>query len=348
MDTDSRAAGGYAPRSSASLAEIKFIIKTSIMPPTPPSSVCQSTKRIQKFLQNGGESSFEQSMEFKPINALSSARFGCRERFSERFVNKSTGNDDEPIVISGDNDALSNWEDNEDLDLNLNDGSAGRLTHTLKKPKLGEEHTAQPTFPLVKSTSVTDLPAKRSSFYRTCSLSFSPALSSSASRSGSEFVQEKLVVPTVLITSTPTKDSPNDSLEDIVEAVPMNRLLPNPLSKDDMQMFDSDCEMRDAKCEEDMEFSFICEPAECWDPFNETIETPIASSCQSQLTMEPVFLYPEPLCMNSVEMDQQNNNGNGNNKENELLVPHKKCLNSNRFSKSATVRVLHSLAVSGY
>lgn len=313
-----------APQSSASLREIKFIIKTSILPPTP--TACPSTKRIQKFLQNGGDSSFEQSMEFKPINALSSKRNSSerRQQFSEKIVVPSTSpsTDADPQNTLDSGDVHSIGEDNERLDVNLNGSIARRLTQMandvekiLKKPKLTDEMCTSPVRPLIKSSSSTNLPEHRSSFFglRSLSLTPSPSLfrksySSRHRRSGSSVVQENLVLPTIVITSTPMKESSAG-----IDADP-EHVLPSPLSKENMQIFESECEMQDVSFggggggggEENMEFSYICEPAEseCGDPFNDTMETSATSSCDLfQPPLEPVFNAEPSVSLNSMTSD---------------------------------------------
>lgn len=324
-------------RSSASLTEIKFIIKTSILPPTP--SACPSVKRIQKFLQNGSDSSFEQSMEFKPINAIQSQsssfkRYSSLRRFSEKFVDKSSSSsssstDRLQYVIDND-DGLSNGEDNERLDMNINGSIAARLTHSasrcevekiLKKPKLTHENSTSPKCTLFKSSSATNLPEQKSGFLGIRSLSLTPSPSlfrksySCRNRLGSSFVQEKLVVPTIMITSTPIKDSIS-SLDDPDLEQHSHLLCPIALSKENMQIFETECEMQDVaedandRDEEDMEFSFICEPAEseCGDPLNEMMETSVTSSSSTssssgeffQPPLEPDFLAEPSHSVNTM------------------------------------------------
>lgn len=320
LDNPIREQGVCAPQSSASLREIKFIIKTSILPPTP--TACPSTKRIQRFLQNGGDSSFEQSMEFKPINALSSKR-NCSERqqFSEKFVVPSTTPSTqaaEQNTIDSGGDVHSIGEDNERLDVNLNGSIARRLTQMandvekiLKKPKLIDGICSSAERPLIKSSSSNNLPEHRSSFFglRSLSLTPSPSLfrksySGRHRRSGSSVVQERLVLPTIVITSTPMKESSAS-----IEADPQH-LLPSPLSKENMQIFESECEMQDVSPggggDQNMEFSFICEPAEseCGDPFNDTMETSATSSCDLfQPPLEPVFNAEPSVSLNSMTSD---------------------------------------------
>lgn len=295
-------------------------------------------------------------MEFKPINALRYCP--AARRFSENkfVVDTSTStaaaaDDDQNITINGNSAAddgdlhsIGIGEDNERLDMNLNGRIAGRLTQTLhddaekilKRPKLSEVEeeeleedsptsATRPLRPLVKSSSSTNLPEQKSSFFgiRGLSLTPSPSLfrksyswrhsrrSGSNSSNGSSFVQEKLVLPTIVITSTPIKDS-KSSLNDDTDRVP-SHFVPSPLSKENMQIFESECEMQDVSRRpaddgkgEDMEFSFICEPAESecgggGDPFNDTMET---SACDLfQPPLEPVFNIETSLSMNTLTSD---------------------------------------------
>lgn len=330
-----RSVGGL--RSSASLAEIKFIIKTSILPPTP--TACPSVKRIQKFL--GGDSSFEQSMEFKPINAIQSSsspfkRYSSLRRFSEKIVDKSSSTSpssastDRPIVIT-DEGPQSNVEDNERLDMNINGSIGQRLTYSnsgdvekiLKKPKLTHDDSWQPESTLIKSSSSTNIPEPKSSLFgiRSLSLTPSPSLfrksySCRSHRGKSSFIQDKLVVPTILITSTPIKDS-TSSLEDSLNREEQRHLLlPSPLSKENMQIFQSECEMQDVLEDDDnaedenMEFSFICEPSEseCGDLDHQLMETSSTSTSSSggdffQPPLEPVFSAEPSHSVNSMTSD---------------------------------------------
>lgn len=419
-----RGGGGLCGlRSSASLAEIKFIIKTSILPPT--STECPgSTKKIQKLLQNGGDSSFEQSMEFKPINAQPNI---IAPWFS-KLVDKSTGDDDQRIVIEDDEhghdddagitECVQNHslvtvvhpkeEDNKRLAVNSIGDITGRRSNSnvqcddvgkvLKRPKLDEISLRSATIPLIRSSSSTHIAEPKTSFFGMRSFSLTPSPSVfrknyTRGRLSGSFIREKLVLPTIVITSTPIKESigvenDNERKENYGRKTSSFEKIPSPLSKENMLIFDASLavesgteEGRDV--EENMEFSFICEPSqsECGD---ESMENSMTASCELQPPLEPQYSTISKKndedvlnrCL-SVHRRDEVSAGDGcdgadvtafeakkdpvigivgkeardqtrrHNKENEFLVPDKsKCLNSKRV-KSATVRVLHAFTVSG-
>lgn len=403
-------------RSSASLAEIKFIIKTSILPPTP--SVCPSTKKIQRFLQNGGgDSSFEQSMEFKPISArpgvIKAPNSEDKSTDNQRNVIDQDERDTDALGITTEclqNDSSvtvvrePNGEDNKRLAVNLNgeivdhsdlhvqsndDCDDNEAEKVLKRAKID-----LPPIPLMKSSSSSELAEQKTRRFSLRSISMTPSprmfrKSYSWSRQPKRsFIRDKLVLPTIVITSTPIKDSVGEVEEGHH----------SPLSKENLVLFEAGLQAEDRQEPdevEDMEFSFICEPSEseCGDPLNETMDTSVTSLCEAlQPALEPVCKAEPSYSLNSMTSDvtvlrrcqsdqtrqlatfdsadvpafdskkepspciwsllekeatvaedwmQQN-------KENEFLVPPKNNKSStSKRVKSATVRVLQALTVSG-
>lgn len=332
-------------RSSASLAEIKFIIKTSILPRTP-SSACPSTKKIQKFLQNGGDSSFEQSMEFKPINALrlttnnkpQSSKLSVKNTSADygRIVdtidedtsseNSRDNCDDMPEATECAQNQLSvtvahpKGEDNKRLAMNLNRNIAGddadvrRLINSVsnngaekvsKRAKLSNKNNnSGPNCPLIKSPSSSDLlKSGRRSFSLTPSPSLFRKKYSRRSLGGASFIREKLVIPTIVITSTPIKDCHSQDSEGELNAK---------LCEENIQMFEAETmvpprakgEDINVVCSEDAEFSFICEPSEteCGDDDDRDLlmdTSGTSSICELQPPKEPVFSAEPTYSTNS-------------------------------------------------
>lgn len=324
-------------RSSTSLAEIKFIIKTSILPPS--STECpSSTKKIQKLLQNGGDSSFEQSMEFKPINEQPN---NIALRFSN-LVDKSTDDDDQRNVIEDNNSDIEHGhddddaagitecvqnhslvtvvhpkgEDNKRLAMNSNGdvhrSNSGDVGKILKRPKLDGIDVISPTISLIKSSSSTHIAEPKTNFFgmRSFSLTPSPSLfrkNYQRGRLSGSFIREKLVLPTIVITSTPIKDSIEVDYNN--ERIGKNNgkktfdKIPSLLSKENMlqaSLAVGTTAVHDV--EENMEFSFICEPSEseCGD---ELMETSMTASCELQPPLEPKFVAEPHYSTNSMTND---------------------------------------------